>query len=168
MASNPREQPGITGGQFAFVLLMLAVLVGSLVAVPLMKGSQTTGTAGGDVTATGLAAQPGEGAPEPGMIERALPKVTEASFFGLIGFALGYATRKLVKVILIGIALVFLAIQGLAWAGWLQIDWGSLPPALEGLLSGVREGDAFTSLLLNKIPAGAALVAGLFVGFKRG
>ena len=40
-----------------------------------------------------------------GRIEAWLPYLTEASFFGLIGFAVGYATRKLVRMLLIGIAI---------------------------------------------------------------
>ena len=60
--------------------------------------------------------------PEPSQIERAIPYLTEGSFFALIGFALGYASRKVVKVGLILLALVFAGLQGLSYLEVIHIE----------------------------------------------
>lgn len=117
--------------------------------------------------------QPGAGgeletAPEPGSIEAFLPFFTEASFFALIGFALGYATRKVVKLALIVVAVFFAGLQGLVYAGVAEVDWGQAIELLNGLILNVKQDQTLTEILKAKVPAFGGLLGGYLLGFRRG
>jgi uncharacterized membrane protein (Fun14 family) len=107
---------------------------------------------------------------EPGQaIEDLLPYFTEASFFGLIGFALGYTSRKVIKLGLILLALVFAAIQGLHMAGVIEnVDWGKAIELVNDWILNIKEDQSVTEWLTDKIPSAGALLAGYFIGFKQG
>lgn len=99
---------------------------------------------------------------------KTLPYVTEGSFFALIGFALGYASRKAVKLLMILVALLFLGLQGLVFAGVAQVDWGMLVERVNTLVLNVREGTSLTEWLADRVPSAGGLVAGYLLGFRRG
>src|SRR5262245_16846786 len=116
MAKTASDQAprGLTPLQIGIVALLVAALLGSVGRRYLHRSKAQGGTPAG---ATGLVADGGKGQTEPTPVERALPYVTEGSLFGLIGFALGYASRKFVKLGLIVLALFFVGLQALAWTG---------------------------------------------------
>lgn len=102
-------------------------------------------------------------------IEDLLPYFTEASFFGLIGFALGYTSRKVVKLGLILLALLFAAIQGLQMAGVIQnVDWGRAIELVNDWILNIKEDQSVTDWLTDKVPSAGALFAGYLIGFKQG
>ena len=102
-------------------------------------------------------------------VEDLLPYFTEASFFGLIGFALGYTSRKVVKLGLILMALVFAAIQGLHMAGVIEnVDWGKAIELVNHWILNIKEDQSVTEWLTDKVPSAGALLAGYFIGFKQG
>ncbi|MHC4375415.1 MAG: FUN14 domain-containing protein [Planctomycetota bacterium] len=108
--------------------------------------------------------------PQPGQaIEDLLPYFTEASFFGLIGFALGYTSRKVVKLGLILLTLIFAAIQGLHMAGVIEnVDWGKAIELVNHWILNLKEDQSVTEWLTDKVPSAGALLAGYFIGFKQG
>jgi len=101
-------------------------------------------------------------------VREALPIVTEASFFGLLGFAVGYTTRKLVKLGLIVLALFFLGLQGLSFAGVVQVDWSRALELANDLVFNIRSDQSAGEFLKHRIPSLGALVAGYLLGFRRG
>ena len=172
MAKTASEQSErrLTGLQKGLLGLCLVALVGS-VAWRFVLRSKDPG-AGGAVPAgaSGLveAGPGGQPAEPPSGVERALPYVTESSFFGLIGFALGYASRKFVKVGLILLALFFVGLQALVWTGNVSVDWGGLVGKLNALLFNLKENESVTQFLARRVPSGAGLLAGYVFGFQRG
>lgn len=106
--------------------------------------------------------------PPPEGLESLLPYVSEGSFFGLIGFALGYASRKVVKLALIFLAVLFVVLQLLVFAEIATIDWGAAIDALNRLVLNLEENRTLSALLLNKLPTTGAFVAGIALGFRRG
>ncbi|MBK7876087.1 MAG: hypothetical protein IPJ77_10085 [Planctomycetes bacterium] len=101
-------------------------------------------------------------------LETYLPYLTEATLFGLIGFALGYASRKLFKVALILIAVAFVVVQLLVWKGWLTVDWLGVRTVLNDWIFNLKENETITRFLTNRVPSAGALLFGWFVGFRRG
>ncbi len=101
-------------------------------------------------------------------ISKSLPFVTEASFFGLIGFALGYFSKKVVKLMLIFIAIMFMALQGLSYLDVLTMDWQKLIDVVNDLILNLKENDSISAVLQDRIPTAGALVTGYFLGFRRG
>jgi len=105
---------------------------------------------------------------ETGALAEALPFLTEGSFFAMIGFALGYASRKVVKLLLILLAGFFLLVQGLSYADVVQVDWQKLIDLLNGWILNLKENDTIGEVLKDKIPTAGALTAGYFLGFRKG
>jgi uncharacterized membrane protein (Fun14 family) len=131
---------------------------------------------GSAVAPAGLVAGvPGQGesraaepAPEPGALETALPYVSEGSFFALIGFALGYASKKVVKLMLIFLAIFFVAIQALSFGGVLTVDWSRAVELLNNLILNLNENETVGQVLKDKLPTAGALGAGYWLGFRKG
>ena len=103
-----------------------------------------------------------------GALEKALPYVTEGSLFGLIGFALGYATRKVFKLGLLLIALAFIAIQTLTYFDLVNVEWGPVVAWINKALLNLKENESFTQFLTKRVPSVGALLAGYVFGFQRG
>lgn len=98
----------------------------------------------------------------------ALPIVSEASFFGLIGFALGYTSRKLVKIGFVVIALAFVGLQALSFSGVVTIDWQRLLDIVNAFVLNINQNDSIGEILKDRIPSAGALVGGYFLGFRKG
>lgn len=105
---------------------------------------------------------------EPGALEAMLPVLTEASFFAMIGFALGYASRKVVKLALIVLAGFFLLLQLMTYGGVTTIDWGRLIDILNDWILNLKENQSITEVLTDRVPTAGSLIAGYFIGFRRG
>jgi uncharacterized membrane protein (Fun14 family) len=171
MAKTDAEQGrGLTGLQRSLLALFALLLLGS--AGLRLYYHQKSGISAGDLpagatglTGSGASAQSAE---PPSGLERALPYVTESSFFGLIGFALGYASRKFIKVGLILIALFFIGLQALVWTGAVAVDWHSLVGKLNALIFNLKQDQTVTQFLTQRIPSAGGLVAGYLLGFQHG
>ena len=105
---------------------------------------------------------------EPDPIQDALPAVTEGSFFALIGFALGYTTKKIFKVGLILVALIFVAIQLLVHFDVVDVDWNALVASLNDWVMNLREDGTVQQLLTDRIPSAGGLAGGYLLGFRKG
>ncbi len=103
-----------------------------------------------------------------GIFEKSLPYFTEGSFFALVGFALGYATRRLMKVGLIVIAIFFVVLQGLGFSGVISVDWSRAVELINNFVLNLQENQTLTSVLTDRIPSVGSLVAGYFLGMRRG
>ncbi len=119
--------------------------------------------------ASGLVGDLGlDAAKEPGAVEQALPYVSEGSFFALIGFALGYLSRKLVKIGLIVLAVVFLAVQGLSFGGVISVDWDKLLALANDLVLNVKSNQSLSEMVKHKLPSAGGLALGYVLGFRKG
>ncbi len=170
-ADEARPRRGFGTRHKLALALVLLVLVGSVVARAVAGERAQPDAAPASVGAMGsLAADGGVQADPTGSdkLFAALPALTEGSFFALIGFALGYASKKFVKVGLIVIALVLVALQGLVWADVAQVDWGIALEKLNALIFNVREDTSLGEWLRARIPSAGGLIAGYILGFRRG
>ena len=174
------------GGLGGFRKLVLFTLLGVLalsVAARAVLGDPAPMSGAGDRAATpegassfvsGLPpANPGSTddaveAAESGSVEQLLPFLTEGSFFALIGFALGYATRKVVKLLLIFVAIFFAGLQALVYAGVADVDWGQAIDLLNGLILNVKEEQTLTEIAKAKLPSFGGLAGGYLLGWRRG
>lgn len=165
----PKDTPkkGLSGLQVTLVALFALLFVGSLALR--LRADPERAAQGVPAGATGLVQGGAETTPpEATPLERSLPYVTESSLFGLLGFALGYASRKFVKLALIALALFFVGLQALSWMGAVTIDWGVLVSKLNAWIFDLQENESMTAFLTRRIPSGGGLVLGYWVGFARG
>ena len=164
-------------GYHRTVLVLICLLLGGSVAARAWTTSGTAAPGGGPPGAptTGQGFLPGQsqassgaGATEPDPLRDALPAVTEGSLFALLGFALGYTTRKIFKLGLVLLALGFVAVQVLVHFEVMQVDWSALTEKLNQWVMNVREGGTVQELLTDRIPAAGGLGTGYLLGLRRG
>jgi uncharacterized membrane protein (Fun14 family) len=165
--TDAERSGGLAPFQRAVLALLVLILIASVAARALLaEPAAASGAAEGlgfSATASGSGA-----AAEPTGFEKYLPFATEGSLFGLVGFALGYTTRKLIRVALILIALGFVITQALAYAGKLEVDWGGLVERFNEFVLNLRRDQTVSKILSYRVPSLGALVAGWLVGLRRG
>jgi uncharacterized membrane protein (Fun14 family) len=108
---------------------------------------------------------------------------TSIGFGGVAGFLVGYAIKKVMKVLLIIIGLIFVAFIYLEYNKILSIDWSKIQLSVVDGLSGFVNmtngnipsefpsgGDQLISAALTNygIPITGSLAAGFVVGFMKG
>lgn len=164
--SGKPVQSGLSGLQKA-VLWGTGVLLLTSVIARIVLASSGDGEVATNMRA---AAQSGEDvlAQPKGSFEALLPYVTEGSLFALIGFALGYTTRKIFKIALILIAVAFVGVQIGVYMGWMSVDWNGVVEALNEMVLNLKEDETVTKFVTNRVPSVGALLAGTLVGFRRG
>ena len=173
--SQPNTDPNAPGKrslttfQRTFLGLLLAALVVSVGwrAYAISSRSSSDATPGMHA-ASFVGTEGAQGEPAPEGFERLLPYITEGSFFGIIGFALGYASRKFMKVGLIAIAILFIGVQLLVSSGYVAVDWLGVRSEVNQLIFNIKENETITSFLTHKVPSVGALFLGCVLGFKRG
>lgn len=100
-----------------------------------------------------------------------MPWLEQIGFGAVAGFVAGYALKKVGKVAAVVIGLLFIAIQLLAWTGFLSVNWGVVQERVDPLLRADTLGQAWRGLLTvltHNIPFAAAFVPALLIGVKRG
>ncbi len=174
-AEDPGSEKTLTPLQRASLVLLGLIFLGSVGARLATGGPSDTDRPQGAVAPAlghGLVA-PGQtgsasAAAEPEGLERFLPYLTEGSLFALLGFAVGYATRKVVKLLLIVIAVLFVLVQLLSSKGMLDMDWGGLLDWLNALVFNLKENQTVSEVLTDRIPTSGAFLLGVVLGFRRG
>lgn len=176
--ANPAPRPMAKWRRIALTALAL-VFVTSIGARALVSSDEPAPSPSGSAVppelARGLVDGPTQAgtttpppAAEPDALEAMLPFLTESSFFALIGFALGYTTRKFVKIALIFLAIFFFGLQLLSYSDIAQVDWGRMISALNDLIFNLKENRTFTEILSDRVPTVGALLTGYVLGFRRG
>ncbi len=99
---------------------------------------------------------------------KVLPFVTEGGIAMLLGLALGIASRAFAKIALIGVALVFVAIQYLAYKGMLTVDWGAMGVWIKNFVLNISGDNGIGKIVQHKLPSAGSMGMGYYLGLKRG
>jgi uncharacterized membrane protein (Fun14 family) len=100
-----------------------------------------------------------------------LPWAQQLTFGAVAGFIAGYALKKVGKVVAIVLGLLFVALQLLAWSGFISVDWGVIQRQVDPLLEGEslqRSWRGLLDMLTYNIPFAAAFVPAFILGVRRG
>lgn len=95
----------------------------------------------------------------------------QMTFGGLAGYTVGYALKKVGRFLAITLGLLFIALQLLAQAGYIQVDWTRIQRDVEPLLQqpGLQSlWDRLLKTLTYNLPFGASFVGGLVLGLRAG
>ena len=96
-----------------------------------------------------------------------IPFVGTLGFGGLMGYGVGYAAKKVSKLVLIGMGILFFLIQYLVYKGFVHgVDWGGMAEA--GAHAAKSGGALFWRIVTYNVSLGAGFVAGIVLGFKKG
>jgi uncharacterized membrane protein (Fun14 family) len=96
------------------------------------------------------------------------PLVTQLGVGGIIGLCIGYAVKKVAKIVavIIGIfslGLVYLESQGLISVDWLGVEaWGNTA------LAGLGQVEGTLGVIISNLPFAAGGIVGFGIGIKMG
>ncbi len=92
--------------------------------------------------------------------------------FGLVaGFAVGYALKKVGKVLAVLLGILFVVVQVLASQGFLTVHWGEVQARVDPWFEtdSLRAGwGSLVRVLTHNVTFAGAFVPGLVVGLRRG
>lgn len=102
------------------------------------------------------------------MSEVVSPLVFQLGVGGVGGFIVGFALKKLSKLVLFLVGIFILALIYLSTRGIININYGGLWSAAEGLVGWL--GSAFSWLIgvISLLPFAGSFIAGFLIGLKLG
>lgn len=92
-------------------------------------------------------------------------------FGGLLGAAVGFTAKKVSKLLALVVGLLFIALQLLAWNGWVTVDWSSIEAAARSHWAssdGTTVLDRAWEVIASNLPFGGGFAAGFLLGFRMG
>lgn len=99
------------------------------------------------------------------------PVIQQLGFGGIMGFCVGYASKKVAKGLVVLIGILFILIQILVYYKFVDVHWDRAQDAFDtGVKSGVFERvfGSCMGVLVKNLPFGAAFVGGFWLGMKKG
>lgn len=89
----------------------------------------------------------------------------------MLGFASGYAVKKIGRMFLLVLGLEFIFLQSLVVMDWITVNWGNIGRRTTAITTpdGVRRSESrLLTLLTTNIPFKASFLAAFYGGFRSG
>ena len=102
------------------------------------------------------------------MSEILSPLVFQLGVGGIGGFIIGYAVKKISKIIAVIIGLFVIALLYLSTSGIVSINYGALWDAMGGWLGGAGQAASWLVSVISLIPFAGSFIVGFLLGFKLG
>jgi uncharacterized membrane protein (Fun14 family) len=102
------------------------------------------------------------------MSEVLTPIVSQLGIGAVGGFIVGYALKKIAKIIAVIIGLFFVALIYLVSKGIISLDYGKLEGGISDALGGATTAAGWLAPIIAHLPFAGAFGLGLFLGFKMG
>jgi uncharacterized membrane protein (Fun14 family) len=96
------------------------------------------------------------------------PLVAQLGVGGLGGLCVGYAIKKVAKIVAVIIGLFFLGLQYLAYQGIINVDYVGLENWAKNVVSGMGALEGVFAAMIANLPFAASFVVGLAMGLKMG
>ena len=96
------------------------------------------------------------------------PLAGEIGIGGVGGFVVGYALKKIAKIVAIFLGIGFLGLQYLSYKGFISIDYSALQIWILSLLGKSNGVQTWVTDLIIHLPFGAAFAGGFYFGLKKG
>lgn len=90
-------------------------------------------------------------------------------FGGVAGLVVGYAAKKVTKVVAVILGLVFILLQILVYNELINVNWGAVQHTAQQVWTdphGVTLADRVWAIMTANLPFGGAFVTGFALGFK--
>lgn len=102
------------------------------------------------------------------MSEVLTPLIYQLGVGGIGGFIVGYAVKKIVKVVVVLLGLLILGLLYMGYVGIIPINYDKLAEATQGLLGATGPATETITSLASHLPFAASFVIGFILGFKKG
>lgn len=96
------------------------------------------------------------------------PVAAQLGLGGVGGFFVGYALKKLAKIIAILLGLGIVVLLYLSQTGYIQVNYDKLSEATSRLLGAAGQAQAWLTPLLANLPFAGSFLLGFALGFKKG
>ena len=97
--------------------------------------------------------------------------ITQLGGGGLIGFIMGYAIKKVLKILLVIAGIGLAGLLYLQYLGFLTVHWGKFGFTAQSWLDKIVSGDGLTeyaNIVSSNLPFAGAFLAGLALGLRAG
>ncbi len=101
-------------------------------------------------------------------MEVLLPLVVSVSGGFLLGFLVGYALKKMLKLAAVIAGVFLLGLIALDYTGIISVNYEALEKLLGGLASTLLGNNELLATLASNLPVSGGFVLGLIVGLKKG
>ena len=102
------------------------------------------------------------------MVEIITPLMTQLGVGGIVGLCVGYALKKIGKLIAILVGIAFLGLELLAYKGIIRINYLALEEWARNLIGQIGAIEGILTLIIGNIPFASIFLVGLAIGLKTG
>jgi uncharacterized membrane protein (Fun14 family) len=102
------------------------------------------------------------------MSEILTPVVYQLGIGGFLGFFVGYAIKKMTKVLAVLIGIGALILIYLGYEGIININYDKLAEVIERLMGTASQASTILTQIIANLPFAGSFIAGLAVGIKLG
>jgi len=102
------------------------------------------------------------------MSEILTPVVYQLGIGGILGFFVGYAIKKLTKLLAVLAGLFALLLIYLGYQGVISVNYGKLAEAVQGLMGGAGQALSWLTPIIANLPFAGSFMAGMVAGLKIG
>ncbi len=96
------------------------------------------------------------------------PLAFQVGVGGVAGFIVGYALKKLARLVAVIAGIFFVVLLYLSYVGIISINYDKLIEALEGLTGQAGSASGWVTPIVANLPFAATFMAGLGLGLKMG
>ena len=102
------------------------------------------------------------------MSELISPIVYQIGAGGILGFIVGYAVKKLLKVLAVIAGLFAIALIYLGYTGIINVDYDKLTVAIEGIIGNLGGASEWIAPIVASLPFAGTFMVGAVIGLKKG
>jgi uncharacterized membrane protein (Fun14 family) len=102
------------------------------------------------------------------MSEVLTPIIYQLGIGGILGFFVGYAVKKMTKVLAVLIGLGALVLIFLGYQGVININYDKLAQMIQNLMGAAGQASTVLTPIIANLPFAGSFIAGIAVGLKLG
>jgi uncharacterized membrane protein (Fun14 family) len=102
------------------------------------------------------------------MVEIITPLLTQLGVGGIAGLCVGYALKKMGKLLAILLGIAFLFLELLAYKGIININYSALEDWAKGMIGQAGAFEGVLTAIIANLPFSASFLVGFTIGFKMG
>lgn len=102
------------------------------------------------------------------MSELISPLIYQLGAGGILGFVVGYAVKKVLKILALIVGFFALVLIYLGYIGIIDVNYDKLIEMVEGLIGNVGAASEWLSLIIASLPFAGSFVVGIVLGLKKG
>ena len=102
------------------------------------------------------------------MVNIITPLLTQFGVGGIGGLCVGFAIKKVAKIVAVFIGLAFLGLEYLAYVGIISINYDALTEWANSMVAGMGVLEGILTAIIANLPFAASFTLGFAAGFKYG